>query len=87
MPVEWLGVLDQMVRQRAVLDLARREGSHVPSYRATGRPAPQRVKSPFEAKSPALKAPQVRTSLGPVTLTSGAGAPARLSPAPSVGRQ
>lgn len=36
-------------------------------------PAPQRVKSPFEAKSPALKAPQGRTSLGPVTLTSGAG--------------
>lgn len=48
-------------------------------------PAPQRVKSSSGAKSSALKAPQVRTSLGPVTLVSGAGAPARLFPASSIG--
>ena len=48
-------------------------------------PVPQRVKSSSRAKSSALEATQVRTSLGPMTLTSGTGAPARLFPASSIG--
>ena len=50
MLVEWLGVLDQMVRQRAVLDLTRWEDSHVPSYRAAGRPSSAESQVPLRSQ-------------------------------------
>lgn len=74
MLVEWLGVLDQMVRQRAVLDLTRWEGQLCPVLQGCRQTQLRREPSPRpEAKSSALKAPQGRTSLGPATLISGAG--------------